>query len=226
MAGEKVQGPAVFFFDRVSRGAIDLARQSAERGALVVFEPSGVRDEKLFREALEISHIVKYSHERLAGLGERSTQTSSLLEIETVGREGLRYRLRTEPSSARWREMEAYAVREVRDTVGAGDWCTAGLLHAIGARGLQGFVEASVTDVANALRLGQALAAIGCAFEGARGGMYALRKRDLQMAIRGLLNGEVPVSRVRDAEPGLHQLWKTVCPACCAVHEKSSAISR
>lgn len=41
----------VFFFDRVSRGALQLAKASSERGAVVVFEPSGVGDPNLFREA-------------------------------------------------------------------------------------------------------------------------------------------------------------------------------
>lgn len=40
--------PQVFFFDRVARSSIELARESKRRGALVMFEPSAVKDEKLF----------------------------------------------------------------------------------------------------------------------------------------------------------------------------------
>lgn len=60
--------PQVFFFDRVSRGALTLARVAAARGAAIVFEPSGVGHPALFREAWEIAHVVKYSHERLQEL--------------------------------------------------------------------------------------------------------------------------------------------------------------
>src|SRR5947209_2629974 len=50
----KLGDPAVFFLDRVSRGTLILAKASADKGALVVFEPSGVEDPRLFREALEL----------------------------------------------------------------------------------------------------------------------------------------------------------------------------
>src|ERR1700694_3242898 len=57
--------PNVFFFDRVSRGAITWAKASAQNGALVVFEPSSVGDPRLFQEAISCAHILKYSYERL-----------------------------------------------------------------------------------------------------------------------------------------------------------------
>jgi sugar/nucleoside kinase (ribokinase family) len=59
---------AAFFFDRVAPGTLALARRSREIGALVVFEPSGIKDEALFVECLRVSHVLKYSHERLSGL--------------------------------------------------------------------------------------------------------------------------------------------------------------
>ena len=91
----EMQPAQVFFFDRVSRGAIVLASRAVELGALVVFEPSSVGDVSLFREAWSVAHVVKYSHERLAelpdGLGFGPPQ---LLQVETLGAEGLRYRSR------------------------------------------------------------------------------------------------------------------------------------
>src|SRR5207253_10482111 len=131
---------------------------------------AGVRDERLFREALELTHVLKYSHERLSGIAERLGSVSPLLEIETLGAEGLRYRFRGKSRSHGWRLMEAYGVERVKDTVGAGDWCTAGLIHALGTQAALGVKEASITEVEVALRLGQALAALTCSYEGARGG--------------------------------------------------------
>ena len=58
--------PALFFFDRISRGAIDMATAFRSQGALVFFEPSSYTDRKLFQEALGVSHIVKVSHEQWA----------------------------------------------------------------------------------------------------------------------------------------------------------------
>jgi len=208
--------PTVFFFDRVSRGALDLAHASAERGALVVFEPSGIRDERLFREAVALSHIVKYSHERLGHLREAATYPSPFLEIETLGCEGLRYRIRDGSKAAsRWREIGAYSVEDLRDTAGAGDWCTAGLLHALAAQGVTCPKGPTEKEIEEALRLGQALAAVKCRYEGARGAMYALSKKKFEAAVMASLNGDTP-SRTEEGadDKELGNFIKSICPSC------------
>jgi len=208
--------PTVFFFDKVSRGALDLARASAGHGALVVFEPSSIRDERLFHEAIALSDIVKYSHERLGHLREAATYPSPFLEIETLGSEGLRYRVRDGlKTPSRWREIGAHPVQDLRDTAGAGDWCTAGLLHALATRGATRFKEATEEEIEEALRLGQALAAIKCRYEGARGAMYALSKKKFEAAVAGSLNGDTPF-RTEEERDGseLGNFLKTICPSC------------
>ena len=107
-----------------------MARASAAQGALIVFEPSSVGDSRLFHEARALTHILKYSHERLGHLSEGEATDGPLLEIETFGEEGLRYRSRL-PSSASqgWEGLKAYAVDQVKDAAGAGDWCTAGIIR-------------------------------------------------------------------------------------------------
>ncbi len=214
---EAAPSPTVFFFDRVSRGAVDLARASSARGALVVFEPSGVRDERLFHEAISVSHVVKYSNERLGRLREVLGDTVPLLEIETLGSDGLRYRRGGHHRGrSHWREMGAYTVRETRDTAGAGDWCTAGILHGLMRSGGRGLAQATQEDVEGALRLGQALAAVKCGYEGARGPMYALTKREFKAAVTRVLEGETPASAEaeRDSEGELAALLDVICPSC------------
>src|SRR4051812_28444579 len=44
-------GTSAFFFDRLSRAALTLAARASAKGAVVVFEPSGKADVKLFAEA-------------------------------------------------------------------------------------------------------------------------------------------------------------------------------
>jgi fructokinase len=61
-------GASVFFLDRLSRAGLTLARSASDAGAVVVFEPSGKGADKLFGEALQLAHIVKYADERLIGL--------------------------------------------------------------------------------------------------------------------------------------------------------------
>jgi fructokinase len=171
---QRMQPPQVFFFDQVSAGALLLARACAEAGALVVFEPSGVWKEAPFRQAWQAAHVVKYSRERLKTLPEVADIQGPHLQIETLGPDGLRYRrLVPDGKADAWVELPALPVADFKDAAGSGDWCTAGFLALVAPRGLAGFLQTSADELREALRLGQALAAWNCRFEGARGGMYA-----------------------------------------------------
>jgi sugar/nucleoside kinase (ribokinase family) len=161
---------SVFFFDRVSRAALDLAKVLAEKGTVLVFEPSMIGDPKLFAEAYAISHIVKYSQERIADVREVTGAKCPSLEIETLGSAGLRFRR----AGSKWKELEPFQPRKVVDTSGAGDWCSAGVIHTLCQDGAEGFLKTKLADVQAALRLGQAMGAWACGFEGARSGMYGV----------------------------------------------------
>jgi fructokinase len=184
----------VFFFDRTPRGALQLARHCTEHGGLVVYEPSGVGDPGLFQQALSLAHIVKYSHERLSEARETIEEAAGpLLVVETLGRDGLRFRSRLAGRRRRkWVEVEAFPVKDVQDTAGAGDWCTAGLIHRLGQEGLAGFLRTNSSQLMEALEFGQALAAWNCLFEGARGGMYQVTLDQFQSTVREILRGADP----------------------------------
>lgn len=181
--------PRVFFFDRASRGAILMAEWFAEQGALVVFEPAGQGDPRLFREAVAASHVLKYSADRITSEVRTACEASpELLEIVTLGGSGLRYRTWT---SAEWRTLPAVRAPILVDTAGAGDWCTAGLLFSAGARGSGWLRTLEVSALEQAIRFGQALAALACGFEGARGVTSALTREHLLHAATGLLDGQL-----------------------------------
>lgn len=208
--------PNIFLFDRVSRGALELAQASAKQGAIVVFEPSGVRDDRLFQEAVDTCHILKYSYERLGHLHDLS-YPSPLLEIETLGSEGLRYRAKrgNRSSPSEWREMKAYTVEGLRDAAGAGDWCTAGILHALGTHGAPKFLQATKDEIEEGLSLGQALAAINCSYEGARGVMYDLSRGQLEDALIAIGDGKGWSKIQRDAVDGNRVGFsESICPSC------------
>jgi len=186
----KITKPSVFFFDRASPGALILAKACAAVGALVVFEPIGVGNESLFRQSWQVAHIVKYSHERLTELPEVDLVHSPQLVIETLGDAGLRYRRKNiSRNSNSWVELKAFPVDELKDTAGAGDWCTAGILSKIGSRGQKGFSGLKSTEIENALKYGQALAAWNCRYEGARGGMYSESKKNFHNQVEEILSG-------------------------------------
>jgi fructokinase len=211
-----IDRPQVFFFDRVSRAALLLAKACSERGALVVFEPSGLGTTQLFGEALDLAHVVKYSHERMGEVDELRSAKKALLQVETLGRDGLRYRSRLpRANSSGWRFSKAIPIANVRDTAGAGDWCSAGLLHRLARGGLEGVLKASSDQLESALGFGQLLAVWTCQYEGARGGMYSVKReqflrdtQDLQRLAVSSGNQEAKPTRVAESTD-----WG-FCPAC------------
>ncbi len=209
--GDGLDGAQVFFMDRLSRAALTLAARAADAGAIVMFEPSGKSDPKLFAEALKLAHIVKYADQRLSEAGGAMTnESATILEIQTMGIEGLRFRHRlSKPSD--WTYLPAVSAPQFLDSCGSGDWCSAGLLSKIASSGLSGLESASTSYLASALRYGQALAAWNCAFEGARGGMYAVDRESfddlIQQILDGRLGGPIP-----GPKPTVEEAVS--CPAC------------
>lgn len=206
-------GSAVFFMDRLSRASLTLAAQASSDGAVVVFEPSGKADPKLFAEALRLAHVVKYADQRLAALGGvMESETATLVEVQTLGAAGLRFRHRLGRGISAWKHLDAIPAAHVADTCGSGDWCTAGLVAKVAANGQLGLRAAGAQSVQAALRYGQALAAWNCGFEGARGGMYAIERSALDSQIEALLAGK-PAS-VLEAPPKREPSKSIACPAC------------
>ena len=216
-AAEKIKpalaGASVFFLDRLSRGILTLAAEASARGALVVFEPSNKSTHKLMAEALALAHVVKYADHRLAGVdGVMASDSTVLLEVQTLGDQGLRYRHRLGRDVSRWMHLEGVPAPRLADTCGAGDWCTAGLIAKTAVGGRKGFRRASALGVRSALRYGQALAAWNCSFEGARGGMYAISQQEFERQITSLLDGRS--DDIKSAPVGSVPTQEVTCPAC------------
>jgi fructokinase len=208
--------PDVFFFDRATPSGVLLANSCAERGALVVFEPSSVGNPVLFRQAWEASHVVKYSHERLSELPEIGVGGGPRLQVETLGEAGLRYR-KVSPSGrgGPWCELKAFQVDHIKDTAGSGDWCTAGIIDRGGREGAKGLFRLSEGDLRAAFRYGQALAAWNCGYEGARGGMYAVDQATFQKDVTRILGGEAdgPDAKFKPPAVGGEKI-EGFCPVC------------
>lgn len=210
--------PIVFFMDRVSPGVLALANVSRARGAIIVFEPSGVGDPRLFREAVSLAHILKYSHERMERRDDDGAAPS--LEIQTLGREGLRYRHKIGSTRmGAWRHVSSFRIARLVDSAGSGDWCTAGVIHALGRSGLTSFLKTNSYRLHEALLFGQALAAWNCGFMGARGGMYELGWEDAQQAVGRIINGlhedkRQEAERIMSVRDYVCDRLKDVCFSC------------
>lgn len=161
----------VFYFDRVSRSTIELAKHYSENGALIVFEPSSLKIDKQTSECLKLAHIIKFSSDRIDNYSELFPVANALLEIKTLGKDGLEYRLKASKDQD-WKKVSAYKFENIKDSAGAGDWCTAGIINELGYQGLKSFAKAKEDQIVNALKVGQALGGLNCMFDGARGLMY------------------------------------------------------
>jgi len=206
--------PQVFVFDRTSRGILDAATWAREAGAIAFFMPNGIGRAKLFREALEVSHIVQYSREKLAQLADSdmTLQGQHALEVETLGADGLRYRTR----HGAWRYRPPFRVASVADAAGAGDWLAAGTLSQLKEPLTHDALDEG--DVEAALRFGQALASLKCRYVGARGLALTVPRSDLLAQVQKVIAcGGVPGAS-SPSELSVSRWWPRIpqglCPYC------------
>ena len=202
----------VFFFDRTSPGALDLARYFKELGIIIYFEPSAKSDPKHFKEAIKLSDIVKYSEQRFVSIISGNIEKHRpVLEIQTLGENGLRYRFKKRNS---WVNLPEFEVEELVDTCGCGDWTTAGVICKLCGEGRKSLLNHSVETIKNALQYGQALGAWNCGFEGARGGMYRVDKSTFNKDIELILGKRTQIMRKTSKEVNARHVSNGFCPAC------------
>lgn len=213
-AFENASAPNVFFFDRVSRAAVNLAKLFAEAGSVVVFEPSGSSDPRLFREAIRTCHILKYSSQRVRAFADLLDSSKALIEIETLGDEGLRYRTALPLCKGRgWKSLSSFHVDDVRDTAGCGDWSTSGMISKLALGGQPGLLAATPESLEGGLQFGQALSAWNCRFPAARGGMYVMGKSAVLKTAENIMAGATVKPRL--GNPTKKRTQATLfCPSC------------
>jgi fructokinase len=152
----------VFVFDRASAACLLIAEKVRARGALIVFEPSSRGRPAAVERALELAHVLRYSSERASHLpvAVRRARVGQL-QVRSVGKRGVDFRV----GRGGWTRMGGIRTPLV-DAAGAGDWLTAGLLAYLPSLAPGRLSAASVEE---ALARAQALAALSCAYAGARG---------------------------------------------------------
>ena len=193
---------SLFYFDRVARANLEIATRARQDGALVVFEPSGIKDPDLFAACLRMCHVFKYSHERLSGVRDAAGDAEVPVEIETYGSAGLRVTIRQGRSIVHEEELPAVPAPRLRDAAGSGDWCSAGFVHALlSDRDRLPNLAKCKKAIIRALRWGQALAALNCSYEGARGLMYVMPKEVTVRILAEMLKGKNVCGHVESAAP-------------------------
>ncbi|MCQ9374050.1 PfkB family carbohydrate kinase [Methyloversatilis sp. XJ19-13] len=211
---EHFPGTKAFFMDRLSPAALLMARSAADNGAVVIFEPSAKCDENQLAQAVKLAHVIKYSDERFASVpGTMESGSATLVEVQTFGAHGLRYRHRFGTGVSKWSSLDAVQASVLADTCGSGDWCTAGLISLSCAGGAEGLRRGGAVLVDSALRFGQKLAAWNVGFEGARGGMYANERATLERLLHDLAAGGTGLSDI-GSTLGRRKVARVTCPAC------------
>jgi len=184
---DKLPRSNVFYFDRASPSALQLAKILKAKNTIIFFEPPKFLDDYVFLECLRIADVVKHCYNQ-----SKETENSGIkipLEIQTKGEEGLRYKARFLKQKT-WQQMDAFPVTNLVDAAGSGDWLTAGIIHFIGQNTSK---APSQKKLETALRFGQALASLNCNFIGARGIMYNLTKsRVLSLVEKTMTTNESP----------------------------------
>jgi len=171
--------PDVFYFDRPNPGTFEIAQKLRELGTIICFEPSSMKDKALFEKFLCVTDILKYSHERLPEYKMHFKSPRCFLEIETRGKEGLLFRSKNHSDPNHWHNVPGFALDEIVDGAGAGDWCTSGILHQLCSKGRSVLYKTGIKKLHKVLWFGSALGAMNCYYDGARSLMYHYSRKKL-----------------------------------------------
>lgn len=175
-AKDAIRAASIFYVDRLSVTTLQAMQDASQAGAVVFFEPNSVTDVALFRRALSFIDIMKVSAFARSEINEIAFEAPPYF-ITTHGSDGLTLETRTHTMT-----LPSLIAPRLVDTCGAGDMVTTGLIHALMN------VDAkrqsiSIDDVYSGLIMGQWLAALNCAFVGARGLFHAFSGAVLRDAL-------------------------------------------
>ena len=172
-----------FFFDRATSATLLLAAAAREAGLLVMFEPPNVPRTTQALRAAELSDIVKTS--RRPGFRGRDWElrpdAATRFIVETLGPKGVRVRYRSATGWGEWQNMSPFPPPLIKDTAGAGDWMTVGMLTNLLPR-----KEAIDMDsLLASIEYGQRLSAISIAFDSPAGALTALGSSTIRRVANG-----------------------------------------
>ena len=156
--------PDVFFFDAAEAGLRFIAGELRQRGTSVYFEPESDADKKKFVKAVEVSDIVKFSHEKVADLSFVDHYTDKLF-IRTMGAEGLEFNL----CGQGWVKVVSVPNDNVVDWEGAGDWTTSQFIACLCERDILSISQMTTGSVRECLEIACTTASHSVSYLGSKG---------------------------------------------------------
>lgn len=156
--------PDIFFFDAAEAGLRYLASELRKRGTMVYFEPESDADKNNFLKAIEVSDIVKFSHEKVGDIA-FTVQYSDKLFIRTLGAEGLEFNL----SGQGWIKVASVPNDNVVDWEGAGDWTTSQFIACLCERDILSISQMTIESVRECLEIACLTASRSVSYLGSKG---------------------------------------------------------
>ena len=156
--------PDVFFFDAAEAGLRYLAAELHNKGTLVYFEPESDADKAKFLKAVEVSDIVKFSHEKVSDL-DFVAQKPDKLFIRTMGAEGLEFNL----CGQGWVKIAPVPNDNVVDWEGAGDWTTSQFIACLCENDMLSVAQMTVESVRGCLEIACRTASRSVSYMGSKG---------------------------------------------------------
>ena len=156
--------PDIFFIDAAEAGLRYLASELRKQGTLVYFEPESDADKNKFLKAIEVSDIVKFSHEKVTDMTFVSQSTDKLF-IRTLGAEGLEFNL----CGQGWVKVASIPNDNVVDWEGAGDWTTSQFIACLCENDIVSISQMTVNSVREYLELACKTASRSVSYLGSKG---------------------------------------------------------
>lgn len=207
------KSPNIFFFDRISEGIRECARQNKD--GWNVYEPNSCRMYSNLISGIRVANIVKYSEDRIsAKLTDNVIRdirdTNVVLLIVTMGEGGIKYVYRTKTGEfSDWNYIAAVSIDKVMDSSGSGDWLTAIFLYLLLRKYPNYTAYLSGQYIEQSLIEAQRYATQNCSFIGAQG---MLREQHIIDKINCELGGSFKM--ICDPEIG----WGYDCDYCFKEH--------
>lgn len=201
--------PNIFFFDRLSEGIKKYALEN--KTGWNVYEPNSCRMFSNLMNGVKVSHIVKYSEERISSkITERIMQeiheTKVVLLIVTLGANGLKFVYRKETGEfSGWNYLAAEPIENIWDSSGCGDWLTAIFLYLLLEKYPYYNAHLDQQYLNRILEEAQKYAVKNCFYVGAQGMLKEQKtevKEDMELMSR---MGEIH-------DPGVE--WELGCKVC------------
>ena len=156
--------PDIFFFDAAEAGLRHLGGELRKRGTLIYFEPESDADKNKFLKAVEVSDIVKFSHEKVGDMA-FTDHYPDILFIRTLGSEGLEFNLCRQG----WVKVASVPNNNVIDWEGAGDWTSSQFLACLCERDLLSVSQMTTDAVRECLEIASETASRSLSFLGSKG---------------------------------------------------------